>query len=72
MASFVPQPSRLIPARSYSPEEWEQKRTIISQLYRDEARSLNHVLVILAQEHGFRPTHASLAVGDLSLRTDSF
>ncbi|KAF2177096.1 hypothetical protein K469DRAFT_604656, partial [Zopfia rhizophila CBS 207.26] len=61
MALFVPsQPSRLIPARSYSSEEWEQKRTIISQLYRDEARSLNDVLVTLAQEHHFRPTYATL------------
>ncbi|KAF2807298.1 uncharacterized protein BDZ99DRAFT_522915 [Mytilinidion resinicola] len=61
MSSFVPsQHSRLIPARSYSSEAWEQKRMIISQLYRDEARSLNNVLVVLAQEHDFRPTPAML------------
>ena len=68
MASLVPsQPGRHIPARSYSAEAWEQNRMIISQLYRDEARSLNDVLVILAQEYDFRPTYGSLIASDLSL-----
>jgi hypothetical protein len=45
---------------------------IISQLYRDEARSLNDVLVILAQEQDFRPTYASLIASGLRYQTDNF
>jgi hypothetical protein len=52
----VPTLVALTPAQSYSPEVWEQKRLIITQLYRDEAKSLHDVRVILAQQHDFRPT----------------
>jgi len=60
------------PAQLYSSEVWEQKRTIISQLYRDEARSLKDVLAILAQDHDFRPTCVSLIATDLSLLPNNF
>jgi hypothetical protein len=42
-------------ARTYSSEEWEQKRAIITQLYRDEEKSLDHVRSVLAHQ-SFRPT----------------
>jgi hypothetical protein len=47
---ITPIPSAAI--SSYSKEEWEQKRPIITQLYRDEEKSLDHVRSVLAQrEH---------------------
>ena len=42
-------------ARTYSTQEWDEKRPLITQLYRDEERSLNHVRAVLAQQE-FRPT----------------
>ncbi|PMD39616.1 hypothetical protein L207DRAFT_583479 [Hyaloscypha variabilis F] len=50
---ITPTPSAAI--SSYSKEEWEQKRPIITQLYRDEEKSLDHVRSVLAQQ-SFRPT----------------
>jgi hypothetical protein len=41
--------------RSYAAEEWEKMRLFITQLYRDEAKPLHIVQVILAQNHEFRP-----------------
>jgi hypothetical protein len=52
MASAV----SLTPAQSYSVDEWEKKRPVITQLYRDEALTLHEIRVILAQQHAFRPT----------------
>lgn len=48
--------SILTPAQAYSAEEWEEKRSIITQLYREEAKKLHDVRVILASQHDFRPT----------------
>ncbi|KAE9372648.1 hypothetical protein N431DRAFT_457350 [Stipitochalara longipes BDJ] len=45
--------------QSYSADEWEQKRSIITQLYRDENTCLDHVRSILAQQE-FRPTAVML------------
>jgi hypothetical protein len=57
MASLIaPIPILLTPAQSYSSEEWDEKRSFITQLYRDEDRSLHDVRIILAQRHTFRPT----------------
>ena len=46
----------LAPARSYSAEQWEEKRPLITQLYRNEARKLHDIRITLALEHEFRPT----------------
>jgi hypothetical protein len=54
-ASDNPVPIPLAPPRSYSSEEWEQKRPLITQLYRDQEKSLDHVRSVLAQQ-SFRPT----------------
>lgn len=43
------------PARSYSTEEWEEKRPFITQLYRHKGRALDHVRSVLTQQL-FRPT----------------
>jgi hypothetical protein len=43
--------------RLYTAEEWEQTRRIITQLYRDEARPLQIVQLMLAQQHAFRPRY---------------
>lgn len=51
MASLV----SLTPAQSYSDEDWNKKRAIITKLYRDEARSLGNVQKVLAQHYSFRP-----------------
>ncbi|KAE9381186.1 hypothetical protein N431DRAFT_476070 [Stipitochalara longipes BDJ] len=50
-------PAHSASARAYTVEEWEQKRPIITQLYRDEEKSLDHVRSVLAQQ-SFRPTAA--------------
>jgi hypothetical protein len=50
---IAPTPSAKV--SSYSKEEWEQKRPIITRLYRDEEKSLDHVRSVLAQQ-SFRPT----------------
>jgi hypothetical protein len=42
-------------AQAYSSAEWEQKRQIITQLYRDEEKSLRDVMFVLAQQL-FHPT----------------
>jgi hypothetical protein len=52
----IPPKVVLTPAQSYSSEEWEQKRSIITHLYRDETKSLYDVRIILVQQHAFRPT----------------
>lgn len=48
-------PTRPASNRSYTAEEWEGKRLIITQLYRDEAKPLHIVQVILAQNYEFLP-----------------
>ena len=45
----------LIPAQSYSSEEWEQKRLFITQLYRDERKTVKEIISALVQQ-SFRPT----------------
>jgi hypothetical protein len=45
----------LTPAQSHSKDEWEQKRPLITQLYRDEGKTLDHVRSVLGQQ-SFRPT----------------
>jgi hypothetical protein len=57
---IVHTPIALTPAQSYSSEEWQQKRSIITQLYRHEAKSLSQVQAILADQFTFRPTQVSL------------
>jgi len=49
-------PVALTPAQSYSSVEWEQKRHIITRLYRDERMTLRNVRIVLAQQECFRPT----------------
>ncbi|CZR67524.1 uncharacterized protein PAC_17423 [Phialocephala subalpina] len=49
----------LKPAQTYTSQEWEQKRPLITRLYRDESRTLYQVRLALAQET-FRPTEAML------------
>jgi hypothetical protein len=44
------------PARSYSAKEWEEKREVIAKLYCVYRKTLKDVQVILAKQHGFRPT----------------
>jgi len=57
MTSFPPPTSTISTSiQSYSADEWERKRQVITQLYRDEAKPLHIVQVILAQQYGFRPT----------------
>ena len=56
MTSVSPAPIVRAPMRAYTPEEWEQKRLIITRLYHDEVKSLGHVRAVLAQRHAFRPT----------------
>jgi hypothetical protein len=57
MASFPPPTSTISTSiQSYNADEWEQKRLVITQLYRDEAKTLRIVQAILAQQYGFRPT----------------
>jgi hypothetical protein len=53
---FVPQPTVALSARSYSYEEWEQKREAIAQLYRSNRRTLKDIQVILASKYDFRPS----------------
>jgi hypothetical protein len=45
----------LTPAQSHSKDEWEQKRPLITQLYRDEGKTLDYVRSVLGQQ-SFRPT----------------
>jgi hypothetical protein len=45
----------LTPAQSHSKDEWEQKRPLITQLYRGEGRTLDYVRSVLEQQ-SFRPT----------------
>jgi hypothetical protein len=52
----IPQPTIVPPARSYSTEAWEQKREVITKLYRQDAKTLKEVRAILADEHDFWPT----------------
>ncbi|KAH7333184.1 hypothetical protein BKA65DRAFT_41113 [Rhexocercosporidium sp. MPI-PUGE-AT-0058] len=49
----------LHPAKSYTPQQWEQKRALITRLYRDEANTLHQVRLALA-EGRFRPTEPML------------
>jgi hypothetical protein len=53
---FVHQPTVAPSARSYSYEEWEQKREAIAQLYHSDRRTLKDVRVILASKYDFRPS----------------
>jgi hypothetical protein len=48
-------PTRPASNRSYTAGEWEEKRLVITQLYRDEAKPLHIVQVILAQNYEFLP-----------------
>ena len=52
---FVPQPTVAPSGRSYSYEEWEQKREAIAQLYRNDRRTFEDVRAILASKYDFRP-----------------
>ncbi|KAH8598538.1 hypothetical protein B0O99DRAFT_591798 [Bisporella sp. PMI_857] len=49
----------LTPAQSYPKKDWEQKRPLVTQLYRDERKSLDYIRGVLAQQ-SFRPTAAML------------
>jgi hypothetical protein len=44
--------------RSYSAEEWEEKREVIANLYCAYKNTLKDVQVILAEQYDFRPTLA--------------
>jgi Clr5 domain len=46
------------PARSYSAEEWEEKREVVAKLYCVYKNTLKDVQVILAEQQDFRPTLA--------------
>jgi Clr5 domain len=50
------QPTLVPSARSYSNEEWDEKREIITRLYRGDGKTLKEVRVTLADQHDFRPT----------------
>ena len=61
----IAMPSTVVPhvivvpsARSYSAEEWEEKREVIAKLYCVYNNTLKDVQVILAEQHDFRPTLA--------------
>lgn len=45
----------LTPAQSYTETQWETKRSLITKLYRDDAKPLQQLRLVLAQ-HNFRPT----------------
>jgi uncharacterized protein YjiS (DUF1127 family) len=53
---IVPEPTVAPSARSYSYEEWEEKRETIAELYRDEQRALKDVRTVLVDKYDFRPT----------------
>jgi len=41
---------------SYSAEEWNEKRELITRLYFEEDRTLKDVRQMLADEYDFKPT----------------
>lgn len=52
-------PNRVVPTRTgvmYTPEQWAEKKEIITQLYAREGKSLREVKEKLRLEHDFRPT----------------
>jgi hypothetical protein len=53
---IVPEPTVAPSARSYSYEEWEEKRETIAELYRDEQKALKDVRTVLVDKYDFRPT----------------
>lgn len=51
--------SSVVPTRKgvqYTPEQWAEKRAIITQLYAKEGKSLREVKEHLRIQHNFRPT----------------
>jgi hypothetical protein len=57
-STVVPHLIVVPPARSYSAEEWEEKREVIANLYWAYKNTLKDVQVILAEQYDFRPTLA--------------
>lgn len=53
---IIPQPTLVPAARSYSTGEWDEKRGIITELYRGQGKTLKEVRTILTEQHDFRPT----------------
>lgn len=53
----------MVPTRSgvqYTPEQWAEKRALITQLYAGELKPLREVKEHLRLRHDFRPTCAPL------------
>jgi Clr5 domain len=44
--------------RQYTPEQWAEKKDLITQLYVNEGKSLREVKEWLRERHDFRPTYA--------------
>jgi hypothetical protein len=58
LSTVVPYIIVVPPARSYSAQEWEEKRKVIAKLYCIYKNTLKNVQEILAEQHDFRPTLA--------------
>lgn len=54
MAALIHQAEALRPeAATLTPEEWEDKRSIIARLYHDEGKPLNEVYKIMYDQYQF-------------------
>ena len=65
----------VVPTRKgvqYTPEQWAEKRAIITQLYAKEGKSLREVKEYLRIEHNFRPTCVVSLLHALCFLTDYY
>jgi hypothetical protein len=48
--------AKSVPSRPQRPQDWEAKRTTITQLYWNENKDLPEVMSIMEEQHGFSAT----------------
>lgn len=63
-------PASLTPAQSYTEAQWDAKRPLITKRYRDDARPLHQVRLVLSQPN-FGPTCVSLPKLSSSLKSQT-